>query len=567
MLSIENRQESDMMVMSTKTEYKKREGFRMRKQLSVALSIGLAAAIGVGTLAGCSPKETQTPQEQTAQTTAKESGGEQQSQGQQAGDKLFAEPKKFSMLIPSHPSWPYQDDWYVKKLVEEETNVQLEVTAVPTDGFPDKVNLTMASGQLPDLIYFIGNTAVNQYAPQGAFVNVLDHLDQMPNFKKWYEENKDFALNYLSADGGLYQLPEKGVDETNRRGWLYRKDVFDKLGLQAPTNQEEFYEVLKALKKEYPNSYPLAFRSFSNNMAQLLMLAPSWGTDYMDFVDNRYMELNAETGTWSFGPIEDSYREMLEFYNKLYEEQLLIPNFLTIDTKGWQDVISNNEAFITVDYLSRIDFFNQPMRETNPDFNMAYMAPPAFGTEGVNGFAYSAKGILGFGISSQTKQLDDVLAYVDWLYKDETVELLSWGREGETYTVENGEKKWIGFTTAADMKKGTGFETYGFYQLYDFSGEMSTFSQETKDAVLEARKYDLPQQPVLAFNDEENQIKDTVGNTISNYVAEQTCKFILGERSFDTWDDYVSDVKGFGLDQLVKIHEDSYARVLALKGK
>ena len=181
--------------------------------------------------------------------------------------------------------------------------------------------------------------------------------------------------------------------------------------------------------------------------------------------------------------------------------------------------------------------------------------------------AYSAKGVLGFAVSSQTKQLDNVLKYVDWMYSDEAKELVSWGREGDFYTVENGEKKWKDFQTAADMKKATGFETYGFYQLYDFSGEKSTFTDETKLAFEESVKYDLPQQPILAFNEEELAIKNSVGTTIQTYVDEQMAKFILGERSFDTWDDYVKEVENLGLNQLKQIHEQSYARVMELKNK
>lgn len=546
-----------------------RKDKRMKKNNKKILALTLAITVCASAISGCSSGKTAA--ESQEQRTA---GGQEQAASNTKEEKkendngtLFSEPVELSMLIPSHPSWPYQEDWYIQELIKEETNVSFKVTAVPNDGFPDKVNLTMVSGQLPDIIYCLGNYAINQYAPQGAFINILDHLDQMPNFKKWYEANQDFALNYLSADGGLYQFPEMGVDETNRRGWLYRKDIFDKLGLETPTDQDEFYEVLKALKEEYPNSYPLAFRSFSNNLAQMLMLAPSWGTDYIDIIYNRFMRLDEETNEWVFGPTEDSYKEMLLFYNKLYEEKLIIPNFLTIDIKGWQDVIANNEAFITVDYLSRIDFFNKPMREVDPEFTMAYMLPPSFGSQGVNQFAYSARDILGFAVSSQTKQLDKVLKYIDWMYRDDTVELLSWGREGELYTVVDGEKKWNTFETSTDMKKGTGMETFGFYQLYDFSGEMSTFSEETKKAVVEARKYDLPPQPILAFNDAEMAVKDTIGNTISTYVAEHTCKFILGERSFDTWDDYVKDVESFGLEQLRQIHEQSYNRVLALKSK
>ena len=122
---------------------------------------------------------------------------------------------------------------YVIDLVKEYTNVDFNITSVDTEGFSEKLNLTMASGELPDLIYLVGNAAVQQYGPQGAFINILDYIDQMPNFKAWYEENTQYALNFMSADGALYQFPEQGVDETNRRGWLYRADVFEELWLRG----------------------------------------------------------------------------------------------------------------------------------------------------------------------------------------------------------------------------------------------------------------------------------------------------------------------------------------------
>ena len=96
--------------------------------------------------------------------------------------------------------------------------------------------------------------------------------------------------------------------------------------------------------------------------------------------------------------------------------------------------MANSDSFITIDYLSRIDFFNKAMRESNPEFTMAYMVPPAFNEDVGNQFAYSAKVLLGFVVSSQTKHLDEALAYIDWMYSDEGRELLTWGRPGDLYT-------------------------------------------------------------------------------------------------------------------------------------
>ena len=518
------------------------------------ISLILAVILCLGIVTGCTTGGTS-----SANTSSNSQGGSTVSPGE---GPLFSKPVSISIFTRSHPSWPYQDDWYVKKLIKEETNVDLDVTAVAEETFNEKISLVFSSGNLPDMIWSVGNNLVRQYGPQGAFINALDHVDKMPNFKKWYDANTDYALNYLSADGALYQLPEQGADQSNRQGWMYRKDIFDKLHLSVPTNQDEFYNVLKALKKEYPNSYPLTFR---DGIDKFGMIAPSWGTSYFDATDNRMLGFDKQSNKWTFGPTQDSFKEMLQFYNKLYKEGLLIPNCLNIDTKGWQDVISNSDSFITLDYLSRIDFFNTPMRATNPEFTMAYMAPPAFGKEGINKFAYSAKDILGFVVSSKTKHLDEVLTYLDWMYSDKAVDLLSWGREGETYKTVNNERKWLNFSTAAEMKQGTGFETDGFYERFNFDAESSLFSNEVKSAIEQARPYDLPQQPVLSYTEDELEIYSTVGDTVSTFVSEEASKFLLGERSFDTWDDYVKQVNAMGVDQLLKIHQDSYDRIQKVK--
>ncbi len=536
----------------------------MKQRSQKIVSLLCVAALSVGMLAGCgSSSPSPVSGSSSSASDSSSASGNTDSDG-----PLFSEPVKLSMYTASHASWPYQADWYVVDLVKEKTNVTFDLTAVDTEGFTEKLNLIMASGELPDLLYMMDSRAVQQYGPQGAFVNLLDHMDQMPNFKKWYEENTSYALSYLSPDGALYMAPQHGVQETNRRIWMYREDVFNKQGLKVPTNQEEFYNVLVKLKEAYPDSYPLAFRSFTSGLAQFNMIAPSWGTSFISGEDNTYLGYDYDTKQWVFGPTQESFKEMIAFYHKLYKEGLLIPNFLTIDTKGWQDVMANSDSFITLDYLSRIDFFNKSMRESQPEFGMAYMEPPAFGSNGQAKMAYSTKFVSGFSISSQSKQLDKALAYLDWQYSDEAYELLSWGRPNELYTEQaDGSRKWNNFNTAAEMKQGTGLQTYGFYSRYNFDGERSTFSPECLNASLMAQKYDLPAPPVLAFNEEERSVIETVGANIETHATEQISKFLLGERSMDEWDAFISEVENLGLDQLKKVHESSYARVLEAMGK
>lgn len=481
---------------------------------------------------------------------------------------LLPEPVTISVLAPSHPSYPYQEDWYVFDLIKEKTNITFDMTTADVDSFADKANLVMASGHIPDCIFLVDTLFVQQYASQGAFINVLDYIDKMPNFKAWYEENMDYVANYLAADGNLYSFPQKGVGETNRRLWMYRKDIFEKLGLNVPTTKDEFYDVLVKLKEAYPDSYPLAFRQFNNDMRQLNMLSPSWGAEWPEVEDSRYMGYDFENKEFVYGPITDEFKEMLQFYNKLYEEGLIIPNFLTIDTKGWQDVMANGDSFITLDYISRIDFYNNAMQGSDPEYQMDYMRAPVFNEKIGDKLGYSAKANDLFVVSSQTKHLDEVLAYIDWLYTDEAEDLMSWGRPGDLYTEdENGVRHWKEFKTAADMKKGTGFQTYAVYLRYNFDAESSTFGENAQKARKDSVEHELAQQPVLVYNDEEKEIINTVALDILNHTYEQVSKFLIGERSFDEWDQYVKEIEDLGLDQLKDVQEQSYARVLAVKAK
>jgi putative aldouronate transport system substrate-binding protein len=325
--------------------------------------------------------------------------------------------------------------------------------------------------------------------------------------------------------------------------------------LAIPKNENDLYAVLKKLKELYPNSYPLAFR---NGISELSMLAPSWNTDYQ-------MYYKPKAKGFVYGPIEDNFKDMITFYNKLYKEKLIPPNILTLDTKGWQDVMSNSDSFITVDYLSRIDFFNVPMRKTDPNFSLTYMPPMKGGANGVDKFASTSVGTYGFVVSSKSKQRDNALKYVDWFYTQKAAELTSWGEEGKTYNVVDGKKKFIGNSIdVTSLRNNTGLSTWGFYQLFDYDAHISLFSKEVASAYDQSRKDDLPSNTILSFTPQEQEVVNSIGVNIQKATDEQISKFILGTRDLNEWDQYVKEIKALGLDKLKDVYAKAYARKQAV---
>ena len=139
-------------------------------------------------------------------------------------------------------------------------------------------------------------TEVNKLGSQGALSPINQYLDQLPNFKKLYADdpaNKWVLSSWSDENNNLYTWPLYGLNQDMNHGFLYRKDVFDKLGIQEWTNTDEFYAALNALKQAYPHAYPYASK------------------------------------TWKSAYTQPEYKDMFDFMKKLYDEGLLDPEYVT----------------------------------------------------------------------------------------------------------------------------------------------------------------------------------------------------------------------------------------------
>lgn len=470
---------------------------------------------------------------------------------------IFDKPVTLRLLAGVNASWPWQADWYVGKMIQEKTNVTIDF--IQSDDVTTKINTMMASGDVPELTENSDPGTFRKYGGQGAYANILDYLGSLPNFSIWKDQNQQFVGDFLAADGKLYMMPAQGISETDRKIWMYRKDIFDKNNLSVPTNETEFFDTMTKLKQLYPDSYPFSFR---NQLQNFEWYASSWGSSYPN-LNNLYYDPDKKE--WRFGPIEDNFKAVLEFYNKLYANKLIPPDFLTIDTKGWADLMSNNKAFVTFDYIGRIDFFNNAVRPTDPNYTLVYMSPWKGGANGVAKMAYSGYANIAYALSAKSPKLQDALKFMDWTYTTEAKELLSWGEEGKTYNVVNGQKQFIGATDVATMRKMYGLSTEGYYTLFDYDAHISLFSKELSAAVPASRKDLLDPVPTVAMTDDETNTFSQTFDPIKKYVDDNISKFILGERPLTEWDAYVKEVKDMGLQSLIDLQTKAYNKQTGAK--
>lgn len=469
------------------------------------------------------------------------------------------------VVVGSEASWPYREDWKVWEYIEEGCGATLDVIAYPASDAATKVSLMFAAPDtLPDVLYGSYKPGSDTHVLEGALIAFDDMKEYMPNYNAWVESlsEEEFANKVAirkAYDGKIYYTPVEGRENSqNVRAWIYRKDIFEKHNLEVPETFDELYEVCKQLKELYPDSYPMCAR---NGLMVFFVPGSSW-KPYWE--TGMYYDYNAEK--WSYGTIEPVMLEILKFHKKMMDEKLINPDFMTISHQTWTELVTTDRGFIMPEYQTRIDFFNSMARGNNPEFDMQAMIPPVATEEGlsmVNKFNLDPMG-LQIPNNMVESRIANAAKFVDWFYTDEAKELVSWGKEGETYEVVDGKKKYITDATGTQANTLYGFGTYGTFTRMDPEAVLAFESvdiAETRDMVLEHTMPYANPTLWLAFSNEEQKVKDEYETALAMYAQEMVSKFLLGQEPLSKWDEFVSTMKEMGTDKLTEAYESAYSRI------
>lgn len=518
------------------------------KKWTFVVSVVLALTLLVTACSTNGGNSTPTPTATTTATPEATVGSEGAEEGSEQPAYYSEKPANVSLFIVNNQSWPYQKEWPLWNWVKEHTNITIEGVVPPGDDV-EALNLAMASGEVPDLV-FTRPINANQFGQQGALLDLNQHLDQMPNLKKYWEEYPENKALSTDPSGANYMVSNAEVGYGNQKVWMYRDDIFEKHQLEVPTTWDEMYEVAKELKALYPDSYPFVFRS---QFAQLDVFAAAFET-------SNYMYPDPVTGDVRYGNIEDSYKKMVEVLHKFSKEQLMPPDWLSLNNNQWNEYIVNNQSFITVDFIGRIEAFNVLLKDTDAHFT--FMPPPA-GWDG--GKQYVPDGnynISGFAVYSKSPNKDAALRYIDFLYSDQGRETMSWGVEGETYEVKDGKRGFKSeYPDFATLRKDIGIVTNGTYGRLDLEAMLQFTPEDERYVYDEAAKYVFPIKVITpAFDVTEQEQITTVYSSMQKHTQENISKFIIGSRPLSEWDAYVSEIEKLGLQKMIDLFQKAWDR-------
>ncbi|MFF6877117.1 extracellular solute-binding protein [Streptomyces sp. NPDC012474] len=540
-------------------------------QLSRRQILAAAGFIGLATVTGCGSGD----DGGDGKDLSKKQDGAMKNY--RAGQQFkAAKPLSFSVLHNNNPVYPMKDGWLFWKELSKRTGVTLKPIDVPLADYEKKRSVLIGAGDAPFLIPKTYHPSEVAFVSSGAVLPVSDYVKLMPNFRdkvrKWKLEPELDSIR--QSDGRYYLLP--GLHEKVKSGYSlsFRTDVLDKHGLALPTTWDEVYDVLKALKEEYPGKYPFSDRWSTNTpfpcgalflyLGQAFGVRAGWGYDNISFDDKAQQ--------FVFTGAQDGYRQMVEYLRKLVAEKLMDPeSFSQTDDQALQKLLAEKSYAMSANPQVLVQDYRYNL-EKQVEGAKIEMVPVPLGPAGpvVLGGSRLENGVM---ISSKALKSDSFVAmmqFVDWLwYSDEGQRLARWGVEGVTYTRSGSRyelKPGISLMGSdpdapKDMQKD-----YGFYNgvfAYGGSWELvsSMFSpDEKKFQATMAQRRQLPvapAHPLQSFEQEQATLWDT---PLKDTVIQNTLQFVLGKRPLSQWDAYLAELKSKNMQRLVDLHNKAYER-------
>lgn len=324
----------------------------------------------------------------------------------------------------------------VEVALQNNLNVDIDFTYVPATGFDEKLNTTLASGVIPDIIFFAWKSVVpTKWIEQGAVLRLDDPEnnlleDYAPNYSTFMTDD---MLPYMTDyQGGIYSV--KGfVGFPYNTSLMIRYDWLDKLGLEVPKTMDEFVEVMRAFKTQDPNGNGLADEIPYLANAGIQPFFDAFGIT--NDLAGSHVLIDGELVCKYDHP---NFKACVDMLRLMYEEKLIDAEYITRDRNSYQELVVTDKVGITYDSGSVTTDWTNSLRANGVENALLAQIDPIEGIGGqnimgrapINGCA---------AIASTAADPEACMMVLDYLYSEEGTILTNFGVEGVTFDYVDGE--------------------------------------------------------------------------------------------------------------------------------
>lgn len=440
-------------------------------------------------------------------------------------------PIKITISSQFYNSTPVPADDPIKKEFEKRTNTILDCRWTPAANYKDVQNLTIASGDLPDVMLVLNPNDINvrkAFAAKAAY-DVTDAYKNYPTMASWPAASWN---NVKAADGRIYIVPR--VRPTDGQPVIvFRADLFKAAGVALPKTTEELFAAIGKVKAKFPDYTGLL--TGSNNG-----LSPAIGylTDSLAKVNGAFVWRDGKVDAAEFQP---GYKEGLVWAKKFYDAGFINKDFVTI--KNHQDGPQQEGKWIvsTCGSLQDINGLDEALAKVDPK---AEVVPGI-----LNDYAQKQGGYFGgYIISSKVspEKFKAIMKMLDYANSDEGARLLASGIEGVDYDMVGGKQ--VIRKGREDAIQLAGGSLTGIGQPFTkYLRASINIPSVPKDKL--ARNIALVDQmeKISIANPMDAGIITLTGDKLMSQYFKKTMdlrtKLVLGGEPMTAWDTYVADLK------------------------
>ena len=246
------------------------------------------------------------------------------------------------------------------KRLQEQTNVEIQWTAIQSDQWGDKITLEMSNvNTLTDFVFSAGfsDSDLLKYAKQGAIISLEDYIDAyMPNLKAVFDKYPEYRTMCEDENGHIWALPwieqlgsEKTAIQTVGDMSFINKKWLDFLGLEMPTTVDEFEQVLiafrdnaDAIQKEFNIDGSIIPMSCIVNDGDQdpAILINGFGEGYGDADRGRHIAVTDDLKVIC-SSTQMGYKDGIAWLHKLYDEGLIDSEAFT---QEWSTYVSKGKS-------------------------------------------------------------------------------------------------------------------------------------------------------------------------------------------------------------------------------
>lgn len=498
-------------------------------------------------IAGCAQKPTNEPQNT--------SGGNGQAAGSGTPSEPAekpAEPVEISLACFDCDMIAKSADDPIYQLLQEKLNIKLKVLASPYNNYNDKLNVMIASSELPDLFFGNGIGAMEQYQTwikEDLLLPLSEVSGDYPHLERLV---KRFELYGAATGGKLYGLPVSSYIEVENPVYndhvLYiRQDWLDKLELQKPTTIDEFYAVAKAFAENDPDGNQkrdtFGYSSADGGFWWHYPLFNAFGTSF-----DRYKKIDGE---WVPELIQEETKETVKFLHQLYQEKIMDPEFMI--NNGDQLVEKFVAGKVGMIFKNGSGFYNTiyekfklayPDKDPKTMFTYGAILAGRDGEKRLDGFGNFWLFSFVNNQSSEAKK-QKALELLDFLASEEGIALMRWGIEGVHYKKE-GDQFVSLLPTGEDGTPKSLLDVAGTSRLKTLITWDSGFIAEdtpNKEEVIEAGREGINHSnadPLFGMFIDSAVLPVELGKTAGDYMEETIVKMIARSQNIEAdWDSFV----------------------------